>query len=108
MKEMKRLKTGKTRFRYTSTNPYIKSKTDLNLLTEKGVYPYDYMNSWEKFGEIKLPDKEDFYSQLNEENITDKDYARANIVWKHFNIQHLGDYHDLYLMTDVYLLTDVF
>ena len=66
------------------------------------------MNSWEKFGEIKLPDKEDFYSQLYEENITDKDYARANIVWKHFNIQNLGDYHDLYLMTDVYLLTDVF
>ena len=45
---------------------------------------------------------------LYEENITDKDYARANIVWKHFNIKNLGEYHDLYLMTDVYLLTDVF
>ena len=43
-----------------------------------------------------------------EENITDKDYARANIVWKHFDIKNLGEYHDLYLMTDVYLLTDVF
>ena len=97
-----------THFRYTSTNPYIKSKTDLNLLTDKGVYPYDYMNSWEQFDEIKLPRKEDFYSQLYEEGITDKDYARANIVWKHFNIKNLGEYHDLYLMTDVYLLTDVF
>ena len=44
------------------------------------------MNSWEKFDETKLPKKEDFYSKLYEENITDKDYARANIVWTHFNI----------------------
>ena len=103
-----KIKGWETHFRYTSTNPYIKSKTDLDLLTDKGVYPYDYMNSWEKFGETKLPEKEDFYSKLYEENITDKDYARANIVWKHFNIKNLGEYHDLYLMTDVYLLTDVF
>ena len=94
------VKGWETRFRYTSTNPEIKSKTDLNLLTDKGVYPYDYMNSWDKFDEIKLPKKEDFYSQLYEENITDKDYARANIVWKPFNIKNLGEYHDLYLMTD--------
>ena len=72
------------------------------------MYPYDYMNSWNKFDETKLPKKEDFYSKLYEENITDKDYARANIVLKHFNIKNLGEYHDLYLMTDVYLLTDVF
>ena len=105
---IEKIKDWETRFRYTSTNPYIKSKTDLNLLTDKGVYPYDYMNSWNKFDEIKLPKKEDFYSHLYEENITDKDYARANIVWKHFDIKNLGEYHDLYLMTDVYLLTDVF
>ena len=79
-----KIKDWDTRFRYTSTNPYIKSKTDLNLLTDKGVYPYDYMNSFDKFNETKLPKKEDFYSQLYEENIADKDYARANIVWKHF------------------------
>ena len=102
------IKDWETRFRYTSTNPYIKSKTDLNLLTDKGVYSYDYMNSWDKFDETKLPKKEYFYSQLYEENITDKDYARANIVWKHFNIKNFGEYHDLYLMTDVYLLIDVF
>ena len=88
--------------------PIYQSKTDLNLLTDKGVYPYDYMNSWEKFDETKLPKKEDSYSKLYEENIADKDYTRANIVWKHFNIKNPGEYHDLYLMTDVYLLTDVF
>ena len=80
----------------------------MNLLTEKGVYPYDYMNSWNKFDETKLPKKEYFYSKLYEENITDKDYARANIVWKHFDIKNLGEYHDLYLMTDVYLRTENF
>ena len=87
MKEIKRLKIGKLVSDIQAPTPYIKSKTDLNLLTDKGVYPYDYMNSWEKFDEIKLPDKDDFYSQLYEENITDKDYARANIVWKHFSIK---------------------
>ena len=51
-----KIKDWETRFRYTSTNPYIKSKTDLNLQTDKGVYPYDYMNSWE----TKLAKKEDF------------------------------------------------
>ena len=94
--------------KYTQSNPYIKNKTDLDLLTDKGVYPFDYMNSFEKFDETKLPRKKDFYSQLSEQHITDKDYARANIIWKHFKIEKLGEYHDLYLMTDVYLLTDVF
>ena len=54
------MKDWETHFRYTSSNPYIKSKIDLNLLTDKGVYPYDYMNSWDKFDETKLPKKEYF------------------------------------------------
>ena len=95
-------------FKQTSSNPYVKGKTDLDLLTEKGVYPYDYMNSFDKFNEQQLPSKEHFYTHLYEEQITDKDYTRANVIWKHFNIKNLGEYHDLYLMTDVYLLTDVF
>ena len=102
---MKKIKDWQNNFRYTNTNPYIQNKTDLDLLTE---YPYDYMNSFNKFNEEQLPKKEDFYSHLYEEHITDKDYTRANIIWKHFNIKDLGEYHDLCLMTDVYLLTDVF
>ena len=66
------------------------------------------MNSRDKFSETKLPKKEDFYTQLYEEKNADKDNTRANIVWKHFKIKKIGEYHDLYLMTDVYLLTDVF
>ena len=86
MTTMKKIKDWQNNFRYTNTNPYIQNKTDLDLLTEKGVYPYDYMNSFNKFNEEQLPKKEDFYSHLYEEHITDKDYTRANIIWKHFNI----------------------
>ena len=58
MKDMKRLKTGKLVLDIQAlTHTLYKSKTDLNLLTEKGVYPYDYMNSWNKFDETKLPKK---------------------------------------------------
>ena len=103
MRETKRLKIGKF-----VSDIQAPIHTDLNLLADKGVYPYDYMNSWERFSGTKLPKTGDFYSLLYEENITVKDYARANIVWKHFNIKNLGEYRDLYLMTDVYLLTDVF
>ena len=73
--------------KYEGTNPYIKSKTKLNLLFDKGIYPYDYMNSFDKFDEEQLPSKEHLYSQLYEEHITDRDYDRANVVWKHFNIK---------------------
>ena len=47
------------------------------LLLRKGVYPYEYMDDWEKFNETSLPEKEDFYSHLNMEDITDADYAHA-------------------------------
>ena len=62
MKEMKRLKIGKL----VSDIQAPTRISNLKLLTDKGVYPYDYMNSWDKFDEIKLPKKEDFYSQLYE------------------------------------------
>ena len=96
------------KFNYTKSNPYINNDKDLDLLTEKGVYPYDYMTDFNKFNETELPPIKDFYSELVEEEISDKEYKRAQKVWKHFNIKNMGEYHDLYLMSDVYLLTDVF
>ena len=81
-----KIKDWQNNFRYTKTNPYIKNNTDLNLLTDKGVYPYDYMNSFDKFNETQLPNKEAFYSHLYEDDITDKDYKRAQLIWKHFDI----------------------
>ena len=84
---------------------------DLNkfvLLLRKGVYPYEYMDSWERFDETSLPDEEAFYSELNLEDITDKDYDHALNVWDVFEIGNLGEYHNLYVQCDTLLLADVF
>ena len=70
---------------------------DLNkfeLLLRKGVCPYEYMDSWERFNETSLPDKESLYSELNKEDITNEEYANAQKVWKVFKIKNLGEYHD--------------
>ena len=55
------------------------------------------MDDWEKFNETSLPEKEDFYSHLNMEDITDADYAHAKRVCKDFEIKNLEEYHDLYV-----------
>ena len=84
---------------------------DLNkfvMLLRKGVYPYEYMDSWEKFNETALPPKKDFYSNLNLENISDEDYVHAQKVWDVFKIKNLGEYHDLYVQSDTLLLADIF
>ena len=78
------------------------------LLGGKGVYPYEYMYSWWKFNKTPLPPKKAFYSELHLEDITDKDYARAQKVWEVFGIRNLGDYHDLHVQTDTLLLAGVF
>ncbi|KAL9968200.1 hypothetical protein ACROYT_G026547 [Oculina patagonica] len=77
-------------------------------LDSLGIYPYEYMDSWERFNETSLPEKEKFYSKPNDEHITDEEYEHANSVWKTFGCKTLGDYHDLYVETDVTLLADVF
>ena len=79
-----------------------------DLLYKKGIYPYEYLDSWERFTETRLPEKESFYSKLNNENITDEEYEHAQAVWEAFECETLGDYHDLYVETDVTLLADVF
>ena len=80
----------------------------LELMTKKGIYPYDYMNGIEKFSETQLPPKEAFYSKLNDCGVSDEDYEHAQRIWKEFGIKNLGEYHDLYLKSDVLLLADVF
>ena len=79
---------------------------DLNkfiLLLRKGVYPYEYMDNWERFNEISLSRKESFYSNLNMENIDDIDYRHGNNVFKIFELKNLGEYHDLYVQSDTSL-----
>ena len=80
----------------------------LSLMTKKGVYPYDYMNSFKKFEDSRLPKKEDFFSIMNNEHITDEEYQHAQNVWNEFGLSSMGEYHDLYLKSDILLLTDVF
>ena len=78
------------------------------LLTRKGVYPYDYMDGIKRFSETQLPEKDQFYSQLMDEHISEDDYLHAQKVWAHWNMGTMGEYHDLYLKTDVLLLADIF
>ena len=77
-------------------------------MVRKGVYPYEYVDNWERFNEISIPSKQDFYSNLNVEDINDIDYRHANNVFKRFELENLGQYHDLYVQRDTLLLADVF
>ena len=81
---------------------------DYNLMKKKGVYPYDYMDSFSRFNENQLPKREEFYSILNDTDISEDDYKHAQKVWDAFKVRNLGEYHDLYLKTDILLLADVF
>ena len=66
------------------------------------------MDSWERFDETSLSDKEAFYSSLNMEDLTDADHRHANKLFKEFKLKNLGDYLDLYVQSDTLLLADVF
>ena len=72
----------------------------LMLLLRKGIYPYDYMDDWNRFDEEKLPSKSDFYNSLNMEELSETDYKDAEKVFNKFNIKNLGEYHDIYVQND--------
>ena len=93
-------------FKYTS-EAFKNEK--FQLMKQKGVYPYDcFMDSFDKFDETELPDKEDFYSILTDEHISENQYKHAQTVWNKFSLKIMGDYHDLHLKSDILLLSDVF
>ena len=80
----------------------------LDLVKEKGVYPYEYIDNFESSSKDNLPDKCKFFSSFKAKCISEKDYQKANNVWIAFEMKTIGDYHDLYLKKDVLLLADVF
>ena len=89
------------------------NESQYKLLIRKGVYPYEYMDDWNKFKETTLPPKEAFYSKLNMSGVSmsgvsNQDYEHARRIWREFGFKDLGEYHDLYLKTDVILLANVF
>ena len=79
----------------------------LELVKQKGVYPHEYMGSFKKFSEDKLPVKCKFFGSLKHECISEKVYSHAINVWNMFEINTVGDYHDLYLKGDVPLLDEI-
>ncbi|XP_071444738.1 uncharacterized protein [Hetaerina americana] len=81
---------------------------NLDLVTRKGVFPYEYVDSLSKLNEPFLPPKETFFSSLTGETVSDSDYAFAQSVWTKLGCRTLGNYCDHYLKTDVLLLADVF
>ena len=93
--------------RFSNTYEFCNKNLDkFILLLRKGVYPYEYMNNWERFDETSLPNKESSYSNLNMENIDDIDFRHGNNVFKRFRLKNLGEYHDLYVQSYTLLLPD--
>ena len=92
-------------------NIYKFCNNDINnfiLLLRKGIYPYEYIDSWERFNETTLPNKKAFYSKLYLEDITDEDYIHAQKVFEELKLKNLGKYHDLYVQSNILLFADVF
>ena len=85
-----------------------KESERLELVKCKGVYPYEWVDAFEKFDERCLPSRECFFSSLKGRGISEEEYLRANKVWNVFGMKCFGEYHDLYLKCDVLLLCDVF
>ena len=80
----------------------------LKLVKQKGVYPHEYIDSFEKFSGDKLPGSCKFFGSLKDKCIREKDYLHAIDVWNVFKMNTMGYYHDFYLKADVLLTTDDF
>lgn len=81
---------------------------DVSQLTRKCLNPNDYVTDFSKFNEAVLPPPSAFINTLTDEHISESDYLQAEYIWQSFNFQNLGEYHDLYLKTDILLLAHVF
>ena len=92
---------------------------NLEPLKQKGAYPYEYMNSFERFSEKELPDEKCFYNSVKDEttgdngtkldgHLSNEDYLTCKKIWNEFNMKNMGDYHNHYLKKDVLLLAEVF
>lgn len=84
------------------------SNEQTQMLQRKGVFCYDYIDSWTRLDETSLPSKDSFFSVLTGNHISDDEYEFARKVWAGFNLRTLGEYSDLYMKTDILLLADVF
>ncbi|KAF0147428.1 MAG: hypothetical protein FD143_3066 [Ignavibacteria bacterium] len=99
------LKSGREKFQYLAAE-YQDASFD--LLLRKGVFPYDYVDRWEKLDEEQLPAREQFYNKLRNEACDEQSYEHAQHVWREFKCKTVKDYMKIYLKGDVLQLADVF
>ena len=104
-KDCKTIQQKRTAFKNISE--HFENDEQFEMMISKGIYPYEYIDNYEKFSENKLPAIQHFYSSLNNTHCSEEDYKKAQIVWKKFNCKTFLDYHNLYLSSDVLLLTDI-
>src|SRR5699024_4745515 len=97
-----------SRENFNSVRSKCQTEEQFELITRKGVLPYEYFDSWDKLIETELPSQEKFNNKLTDSNCSDEDYEHAKRVWRTFNCQNLWQYMKIYLITDVLLLADVF
>ena len=92
---------------------------NLDLLKQKNAYLYEYMDSFKRFSEEKVPNKKYFYSTIKygttdengkklDNHISNRNYLMWKKIWNKFNMKNIGDYYDHYLKKDVLLLADIF
>ena len=104
------LRSGKEKFKQL-TSAFTRDNVlhpSFDLLMRKGVFPYDYLDSWEKLDEQALPPQPAFFSKLRQTGISDADYAHACSVWERFGCRSMREYNELYMKSDVLLLADIF
>jgi hypothetical protein len=92
---------------FKNVSEYFKDDNEFDMMTRKGVYPYDYITDYDKFKVKKFPHIDAFNSELNNSKCSMKDYDYAKKVWSVFNCKTFLDYHNLYLTVDVLILADI-
>ena len=106
--ELVRVLLDKGEHAFHLINEYFPLYKQRRLMLRKGTLCYGYLDSLDKFKDECLPEKDMFFNDLSREQISDEDYAHAKTVWSQFQCKTLGDYHDIYLKSDVLLLGDIF
>lgn len=92
---------------FKTTTHYVDDEK-FQLVTMKGVLPYEYLNSWKRLDDSVLPDKTAFNNKLTNKECSDDDYEHAVKVWSAFDCKHYWDNLKVYLVSDILLLTDFF
>ena len=92
---------------FKSVSKEFECDEQFKIILKKGIYPYSYLDTYDKFNDNNLPNKKEFYNKLNNSECSDDDYNQAKLVWNKFKCEKFIDYHNIYLKLDVLLLSDI-